>query len=187
MTDCVLSRRCCRPTMWWPTRSTVMRRWGWPPHPLHLTWTATPQTAPTETWTWRTSPESAWSSSRRTQTSRWYTAQHIYCTQAHIWNEMTPELFAKTLCTVSSAMCLCSFMQGITLKMNDSNHCIVARIMHGGMIHRQGILSPSHHWHSCLHTDEGHFDFFPETVWLKSFIDWSPNRMWTESRASHDL
>ncbi|KAG8000996.1 Peripheral plasma membrane protein CASK [Nibea albiflora] len=26
---------------------------------------------------------------------------------------------------------------GITLKMNDSNHCIVARIMHGGMIHRQ--------------------------------------------------
>uniref|UniRef100_A0A8C6T838 Peripheral plasma membrane protein CASK n=1 Tax=Neogobius melanostomus TaxID=47308 RepID=A0A8C6T838_9GOBI len=29
---------------------------------------------------------------------------------------------------------------GITLKMNDSNHCIVARIMHGGMIHRQGTL-----------------------------------------------
>lgn len=28
--------------------------------------------------------------------------------------------------------------QGITLKMNDLNHCIVARIMHGGMIHRQG-------------------------------------------------
>ncbi|CAB1346505.1 unnamed protein product [Coregonus sp. 'balchen'] len=27
---------------------------------------------------------------------------------------------------------------GITLKMNDLNHCIVARIMHGGMIHRQG-------------------------------------------------
>ncbi|KAJ3591905.1 hypothetical protein NHX12_007035, partial [Muraenolepis orangiensis] len=26
---------------------------------------------------------------------------------------------------------------GITLKMNDLNHCIVARIMHGGMIHRQ--------------------------------------------------
>ncbi|XP_061826769.1 peripheral plasma membrane protein CASK isoform X9 [Nerophis lumbriciformis] len=29
---------------------------------------------------------------------------------------------------------------GITLKMNDSNNCIVARIMHGGMIHRQGTL-----------------------------------------------
>lgn len=29
---------------------------------------------------------------------------------------------------------------GITLKMNDSSHCIVARIMHGGMIHRQGTL-----------------------------------------------
>ncbi|KAM4731429.1 peripheral plasma membrane protein CASK isoform 13-T13 [Anableps anableps] len=29
---------------------------------------------------------------------------------------------------------------GITLKLNDSNHCIVARIMHGGMIHRQGTL-----------------------------------------------
>uniref|UniRef100_A0A3B3IHP0 Calcium/calmodulin-dependent serine protein kinase b n=1 Tax=Oryzias latipes TaxID=8090 RepID=A0A3B3IHP0_ORYLA len=34
---------------------------------------------------------------------------------------------------------------GITLKMNDLNHCIVARIMHGGMIHRQdagGCLGP---------------------------------------------
>uniref|UniRef100_A0A8C2DVS6 Calcium/calmodulin-dependent serine protein kinase b n=1 Tax=Cyprinus carpio TaxID=7962 RepID=A0A8C2DVS6_CYPCA len=31
-------------------------------------------------------------------------------------------------------------MGGITLKMNDLNHCIVARIMHGGMIHRQGTL-----------------------------------------------
>uniref|UniRef100_A0A8C2BFN9 Calcium/calmodulin-dependent serine protein kinase b n=1 Tax=Cyprinus carpio TaxID=7962 RepID=A0A8C2BFN9_CYPCA len=29
---------------------------------------------------------------------------------------------------------------GITLKMNDLNHRIVARIMHGGMIHRQGTL-----------------------------------------------
>ncbi|XP_062906863.1 peripheral plasma membrane protein CASK isoform X8 [Mobula hypostoma] len=29
---------------------------------------------------------------------------------------------------------------GITLKMNEMNHCIVARIMHGGMIHRQGTL-----------------------------------------------
>jgi calcium/calmodulin-dependent serine protein kinase len=29
---------------------------------------------------------------------------------------------------------------GITLRLNDENQCIVARIMHGGMIHRQGIL-----------------------------------------------
>lgn len=29
---------------------------------------------------------------------------------------------------------------GITLKMNELNHSIVARIMHGGMIHRQGTL-----------------------------------------------
>uniref|UniRef100_A0A8C7K3G6 Calcium/calmodulin dependent serine protein kinase n=1 Tax=Oncorhynchus kisutch TaxID=8019 RepID=A0A8C7K3G6_ONCKI len=33
-----------------------------------------------------------------------------------------------------------SSLSGITLKMNDLNHCIVARIMHGGMIHRQGTL-----------------------------------------------
>ncbi|KAK3754014.1 hypothetical protein QZH41_020292, partial [Actinostola sp. cb2023] len=31
---------------------------------------------------------------------------------------------------------------GITLKLNDENRCIVARIMHGGMIHRQGTLHP---------------------------------------------
>uniref|UniRef100_UPI00358EBB53 peripheral plasma membrane protein CASK isoform X3 n=1 Tax=Myxine glutinosa TaxID=7769 RepID=UPI00358EBB53 len=29
---------------------------------------------------------------------------------------------------------------GITLKMSEQNRCIVARIMHGGMIHRQGTL-----------------------------------------------
>ncbi|XP_064639320.1 peripheral plasma membrane protein CASK-like isoform X8 [Lineus longissimus] len=29
---------------------------------------------------------------------------------------------------------------GITLKVNDEGKCIVARIMHGGMIHRQGTL-----------------------------------------------
>lgn len=28
--------------------------------------------------------------------------------------------------------------QGITLKINEEGKCIVARIMHGGMIHRQG-------------------------------------------------
>lgn len=66
-----ISRLCCRPTMWWPTRSTVTRHWGWPPHPHHHTWTETPQTAPTETWTWRMSPGFAWSSFRRTLTSPW--------------------------------------------------------------------------------------------------------------------
>lgn len=30
--------------------------------------------------------------------------------------------------------------QGITLKLNDEGRCLVARIMHGGMIHRQGTL-----------------------------------------------
>lgn len=52
----------------------------------------------------------------------------------------------------------CSFLQGITLKMNDLNHCIVARIMHGGMIHRQGnahVITVPHNggyylWASCL-------------------------------------
>ncbi|KAJ9583672.1 hypothetical protein L9F63_021982, partial [Diploptera punctata] len=29
---------------------------------------------------------------------------------------------------------------GITLKMNEEGKCIVARIMHGGMIHRQATL-----------------------------------------------
>ncbi|WAR27303.1 CSKP-like protein [Mya arenaria] len=29
---------------------------------------------------------------------------------------------------------------GITLKLNDDGRCVVARIMHGGMIHRQGTL-----------------------------------------------
>lgn len=32
------------------------------------------------------------------------------------------------------------FLQGITLKMTEDGRCIVARIMHGGMIHRQATL-----------------------------------------------
>ncbi len=32
---------------------------------------------------------------------------------------------------------------GITLKMNEENRCIVARILVGGMIHRQGIAKKS--------------------------------------------
>lgn len=31
-------------------------------------------------------------------------------------------------------------VQGITLKVNDDGCCVVARIMHGGMIHKQGTL-----------------------------------------------
>lgn len=33
-----------------------------------------------------------------------------------------------------------AFFQGITLKMTDEGRCLVARIMHGGMIHRQATL-----------------------------------------------
>lgn len=33
-----------------------------------------------------------------------------------------------------------SSLQGITLKMTEDGRCIVARIMHGGMIHRQATL-----------------------------------------------
>ena len=33
-----------------------------------------------------------------------------------------------------------ALFQGITLKMNEEGKCIVARIMHGGMIHRQATL-----------------------------------------------
>lgn len=32
------------------------------------------------------------------------------------------------------------YFQGITLKMTEDGRCIVARIMHGGMIHRQATL-----------------------------------------------
>ena len=34
---------------------------------------------------------------------------------------------------------------GITLKMNENNRCIVARILVGGMIHRQGKLFTNFH------------------------------------------
>lgn len=70
-------RLCSRLTMWWLTRSTVMRRWGWLPRLLHPTWTETPRTAPTETWTWKTSPGFAWSSFRRTPMSPWWVDANI--------------------------------------------------------------------------------------------------------------
>jgi calcium/calmodulin-dependent serine protein kinase len=31
-------------------------------------------------------------------------------------------------------------LQGITLKLDEAGKCVVARIMHGGMIHRQATL-----------------------------------------------
>lgn len=36
--------------------------------------------------------------------------------------------------------CYSRRFQGITLKMNEDGKCVVARIMHGGMIHRQATL-----------------------------------------------
>lgn len=51
--------------------------------------------------------------------------------------DLTVNTVAQTVSPLVSADPVCIF-QGITLKMNDLNHCIVARIMHGGMIHRQG-------------------------------------------------
>jgi calcium/calmodulin-dependent serine protein kinase len=32
------------------------------------------------------------------------------------------------------------YFQGITLKLSPQGQCVVARIMHGGMIHRQATL-----------------------------------------------
>lgn len=40
-------------------------------------------------------------------------------------------------CPTLLIKCVC--LQGITLKLNEERRCIVARIMHGGMIHRQGL------------------------------------------------
>lgn len=31
-------------------------------------------------------------------------------------------------------------VQGVTLKLNEKQRCTVARILHGGMIHRQGTV-----------------------------------------------
>lgn len=42
--------------------------------------------------------------------------------------------------------------QGITLKQNDKQSCMVARIFHGGMIHRQGnkaFIEAVHGVHVC--------------------------------------
>lgn len=46
---------------------------------------------------------------------------------------------AYSICSPSLRALLCT-LQGITLKMTEDGRCIVARIMHGGMIHRQATL-----------------------------------------------
>ncbi|XP_037778411.1 peripheral plasma membrane protein CASK-like isoform X5 [Penaeus monodon] len=46
-------------------------------------------------------------------------------------------LLTKDSATLQDIIMLC---YGITLKMNEEGRCIVARIMHGGMIHRQATL-----------------------------------------------
>ena len=66
--------------------------------------------------------------------------------------------------TVSVDIVCCCY-QGITLKVNDDGCCIVARIMHGGMIHKQGLLAVccqfnchiyyEHKRNSVLHTGTG--------------------------------
>ena len=44
----------------------------------------------------------------------------------------------KTDVDINYGSCFFLPLQGITLKLNEEGRCIVARIMHGGMIHRQG-------------------------------------------------
>lgn len=51
-------------------------------------------------------------------------------------------IIANVLCIhhfLFISLCFVTF-QGITLKMNEDGQCFVARIMHGGMIHRQATL-----------------------------------------------
>uniref|UniRef100_A0A1I8FL47 PDZ domain-containing protein n=1 Tax=Macrostomum lignano TaxID=282301 RepID=A0A1I8FL47_9PLAT len=48
--------------------------------------------------------------------------------------------FAHSLTSFAHSESICCHPQGITLKMSDDGKIIVARIMHGGMIHRQGTL-----------------------------------------------
>lgn len=142
---------------------TVMRHWG--SHPLlpHRIWTETHLRAPTGTWTWRTSLECAWCSSRRTQMSPWFVCSkdsfsHVHMSSIYsliillLWCGLFVFFFfinVQILWSVAQSLWaqFSPVLQGITLKMNDLNHCIVARIMHGGMIHRQGIQSRTVHVH----------------------------------------
>lgn len=71
----------------------------------------------------------------------------VFSSVFHIFFNVFLTLIIKKLSTAKSQIqkqvpshsnFIFNFLQGITLKMNELNHCIVARIMHGGMIHRQG-------------------------------------------------
>ena len=46
-------------------------------------------------------------------------------------------LYAKLSSCALEASCT-NHHQGITLRVNEKGHCIVARIMHGGLIHQHG-------------------------------------------------
>ena len=58
-------------------------------------------------------------------------------------------------------------LQGVTLKINEENKCLVARIIHGGMIHRQGLLT-----HFVIQKMPATFASFLnfETSYLCSFV-----------------
>ena len=47
-------------------------------------------------------------------------------------------VFSALTCLMNNSYL--TFLQGITLKKGDDGKCVVARILHGGMIHRQGTL-----------------------------------------------
>jgi hypothetical protein len=59
------------------------------------------------------------------------------CAQANCSTSTADELLLDAL-LVHTDDGLVVLLQGITLKKNEEGRCIVARIMHGGMIHRQG-------------------------------------------------
>lgn len=53
---------------------------------------------------------------------------------------MGRERFLKLMKIFTATQKQSESQQGITLKMTEDGRCIVARIMHGGMIHRQATL-----------------------------------------------
>ncbi|KTF77251.1 hypothetical protein cypCar_00041791, partial [Cyprinus carpio] len=65
---------------------------------------------------------------------------HTHCFMSHRCQIITDQQHYKRLIDLETKLFPALELKGITLKMNDLNHCIVARIMHGGMIHRQGTL-----------------------------------------------
>lgn len=61
-----------------------------------------------------------------------------YCKQPEIYITFISVILYSVSC--DAIMTLLMVCQGITLKMTDDGRCLVARILHGGMIHRQGTL-----------------------------------------------